>query len=359
VLGAAGLATALTSGVAQAAAKPGYVYVLANGKTASVVTLKRSANGRLTKIATTRLGRGSNEYLHVSNALQISPDHQWLAAVVAGGNRIALARIGGNGIPGKVSVAPSGGVHPISVAFDADRLYVLNQGVKKLGGNVAGFRFNAAGTISGLPGTVRALSSAKSDSAQVGVSPDRSTLIVTERFNRRLSSWPIKVATGALGARTTIKANASWPFGFGFSPVAPKVALITDAGAGAAKGKSLISSYTVLGGKLKAVDTPLRTKQTAACWIVASQQGYAYIVNAHGTISIYKVDATGRLFGQRVVKDRKTASDVVLSADETQLYLTNVAAHQVRSYRITASGGLVFQRATTLNAVSLSGIAAS
>jgi len=93
-----------------------------------------------------------------------------------------------------VSVASSGGQHPISVTEHDGIVYVLNDGGA---GNVSGFR-NVGGELTPIAGSTRGLSVAGGAApAQVGFSDDGDALVVTEKNTNKLTSYRVR-ANGLL-----------------------------------------------------------------------------------------------------------------------------------------------------------------
>ncbi|MGZ4121256.1 MAG: beta-propeller fold lactonase family protein, partial [Actinomycetota bacterium] len=109
---------------AVAAAHPshrsGYVYVDDNAAGPNTIAgFARRADGSLAPLPGSPFhdgGVGTGSALASQGAVQISSDGRYLLAVDAGSNQISVLRLRHHGGLKLVSVAPSGGVKPVSVA---------------------------------------------------------------------------------------------------------------------------------------------------------------------------------------------------------------------------------------------------
>src|SRR6266849_4197535 len=127
----------------------GHVYILNNpGGANSISAFNRSADGTLTFVSTTVIGgQGSGSGLGSQGSLILSPDRNWLFAVDAGSNQISVVAVDFRGNLSPVSVSSSGGVHPVSLTYSDNRLYVVNAGDSSNAGNVTGFRVRTNGNL--------------------------------------------------------------------------------------------------------------------------------------------------------------------------------------------------------------------
>ncbi len=90
------------------------------------------------------------------------------------------------------------------------------------------------------------------------------------------------------------------------------------------------------------------TEQTAACWLITSQDGrFAYTANAgSGSISGYRVDHAGRLHlldadGQTgITGDGSHPTDMVQSGDGRFLYSLNNGNGTISAFRVGPNGSL-------------------
>src|SRR2546422_2222120 len=165
----------------------GAVYALTNSSDGNAVLVyQRGGDGLLTPAGSFATGgTGTGASLGSQGAVIVSDDHQLLFAVNAGSNSISSFRIRPGGLE-LADTAPSGGTMPISVAFFRGLLYVLNVGVLN---NISGFTVDRDGGLTPLAGSVRALSAASTNPAQVGFNDDGTVVIVTERASNRIDTY--------------------------------------------------------------------------------------------------------------------------------------------------------------------------
>jgi len=162
---------------------------------------------------------------------------------------------------------------------------VLNAGGD---GNVSAFRVQD-GDLSPLAGSTRSLSGAGAGAAQVQISPDGRTLVVTEKATSLLDVYRLGGDGRAVAHETTASSGAV-PFGFDFTP-AGDVA-VSEA------GPSATTTYDVTRGGLVTLDASVGNNQAAACWLVVTDDGrFAYTGNGGGSQSIsgYQVCAHAQL----------------------------------------------------------------
>ena len=232
---------------------------------------------------------------------------------------------------------PSGGSQPVSVDEQDGRVYVLNSGGVP---NVTSFRADGKGRLYRIPGGSQELPGAVG-AAQVSVTPDGGTLVVSERLSNRLET--ISVArSGRLGEPVITASSGAVPFGFAITHAGDIV--VSEAGA------SSVSSYRLGdGGALSAVSASLLVGQGAACWVAVTPDGsFAYTGNASGSISGYSIDDDGALHALNA--NGLTAAvipsprDLAIDSSGRFLYAVSpgnaTAPAQVTGYRIGADGSL-------------------
>jgi 6-phosphogluconolactonase len=217
-------------------------------------------------------------------AVELSDDGRTLYAVNAGSDSVSVLRTGRHD-PRLVATVPSGGVAPASVDAFRGRVYVLNSGGTP---NVTAFWRRHDGSLAPIPGGTRALAPGALGAAQVSVTPDGRSLVVSERLSHRLETLPLDFL-GRPGAPVVTPSSGQVPFGFGISPQGTLV--VSEAGA------STVSSYRAgAQGALRNVTASLRVGQGAACWVAVSPSGrYAYTGNATGSISGFAIERDGSL----------------------------------------------------------------
>lgn len=270
--------------------------------------------------------------------MRLSDDGRWLLVVNAGSDEVSV--FGVNGITLELTdTVGSGGDSPISVDISGRIVYVLNAGST----NIAGFRLNLNGKLTPIPGAVRPLSTPEADPAQIEFSPDGRSLVVTEKNTNRILGYRVAPSGVASRARVSDSAGAT-PFGFEFDPAGR---LIVSEAFGGAPDASAVSSY-LLGVNRQAIliDGPVATTETAACWIVVTDNGqYAYTTNTGSdTITGYRVESDGSL--TILNDDGVTAvtgdapTDMALSDRSRFLYSMDSASDTISVFRIEAGGAL-------------------
>jgi 6-phosphogluconolactonase (cycloisomerase 2 family) len=247
---------------------------------------------RPTEFATGGLGTGGS--LGNQSGLILDPSNRWLYAVNAGSHEISVFRITATGLQRRQTIS-SGGFRPISLAIYENLLYVLNAGGNVgQSDNVTGFRVGSSGTLAPLPGSTRSLSEAVTDPAQVAFTLDGTMVVVTEKATDRILTYRVQ-SNGRLSAPTTNDSAGATPFGFAFGK---RGQLFVSEAFDGAPNASAVSSYTISPtGALRVISASVDTTQTAACWVVISNDGrFAYATNTgSGSISHYEINFQGGL----------------------------------------------------------------
>jgi 6-phosphogluconolactonase (cycloisomerase 2 family) len=251
-----------------------------------------------------------------------------LLVVNAGSDDVSLFAIGDDAISFRHRVA-SGGTMPTSIAVRGIRVFVLNAGGDA---NVTGFTL-ADGRLAPSADT-RALSGA--DPAQIGFTPDGSTLVVTDRATNALISLPV-----AGGEPTRRASSGATPYGFDFARDGTLV--VTEAFGGAA-GAAAASSY---GAGLEPVSKSVANTRSEVCWAAVTNDGrFVFVTNfGDGTISSYAIGGDGSIelvdpvagstvMGQRGVRDE------ALSADSRFLYALDADARRIFAFAVRDDGRL-------------------
>ena len=239
-------------------------------------------------------------------------------------------------------VAPSGGVRPISVTSHGRLVYVLNNGDATTPANITGFRI-WHGQLFSLPGSSRPLSADAPGPAQIEFSPDGRQLVVTEKATNRILTYRVGFFGYASGPRIQLSAGQT-PFGFAF---ANRRHLIVSEAFGGAPDASVLSSYELgFDGTVTPISPNVATTETAACWVVVTENGrYAYTTNTgSASVSGYAVGNDGSL--SLLDADGKTANtgagpiDAALSQGSRFLYVLASGAHQIDRFRVNGDGSL-------------------
>jgi hypothetical protein len=348
------VALALAAALALLAAAPagadrgrsgGAVYTLTNAAAGNAVAVfDRDANGSLAQAGTVATGGlGSGTGLGSQGALVRSGTR--LLAVNAGSNPVALLTIGGDGDVLLRDTAPSGGIGPISVTIHRDVAYVVNQGDAATPANISGFAV-AGGELTPLAGSTRPLSAANPAPAQVEFTKDGTLLVVTEKDTNRIVTYAVDGA-GLAGPPNAQASAGQTPFGFAFDPHGR---LIVSEAFGGAPDASAMSSYRVApSGTIAPVSASVGTTETAACWVVVTDDGrFTYTTNTgSGSVSGYRIGRDGSL--ALLDADGRTGEtgpgsepiDAALAARSRLLYVLEAGTHEISGFRVRGDGGLV------------------
>ncbi len=354
------LALALGAFAAPASADDGAagtVYTSTNSPAGNaVVAFDRSANGSLRPAGSFATGgTGTGGGLGNQGAVVLSADHKLLFAVNAASNQITSFEVASHGLR-RESVIASGGAEPVSLTVRGRLLYALNAGAE---GNISGFIIGNGGELAPLSGSTRALSAAGAGAAEVAFDNGGSTLVVTEKATGKIDTY----AVGADGRPSAPVVNASvgpTPFGFAFDK---RNHLIVSEAFGGAVGQSALSSYDVAsGGALETISGSVHTGQSAACWVVTTENGrFAYTTNTgSGNISAYAVSHDGSLaLLDDGVSALTGAGPTDLALSENSLFVLNSAGHTVGAYRVQSDGSLTATGVAGELPAGVTGLAAS
>jgi 6-phosphogluconolactonase len=165
-----------------------------------------------------------------------------LFAVNAGSDELSVFAVGTDGLT-LVDHVKAGGARPTSVAVHRDLLYVLSTGGDGEPASLHGFTINDDGRVSPLEGSRRALSRPDADPAQIGFSPDGTTLVVTERATDSISTYAVD-QDGSVEGPTVFPSSGATPYGFDFTRAG--VLIVTEA-AGGKVGAGSASSCALSG----------------------------------------------------------------------------------------------------------------
>jgi 6-phosphogluconolactonase (cycloisomerase 2 family) len=332
----------------------GAVYVMTNQPTGNAVTaFSRAPDGTLTLVGTFPTGGlgtgGGSDPLRSQGSLILSGhepgarvaarSNQLLFAVNAGSNEISVLAVERDRLR-LVSTVASGGVRPTSLTLHKDLLYVLNAG----SGTINGFTVGHDGELTPLAGSTRPITgAAAADPAQVEFTPDGRLLVVTGKMTNVIDTY--RVDHGGLpSGPIPNRSHGATPFGFAFDN---RGNLIVSEAFGGAPNQAAMSSYTVSrDGVLTVVSGSVRDFQTAACWVVVTDDGrYAYTSNTgSSTISSYRVRPDGTLTlleSVAATTDPGSAPiDMALSSGSRYLYVLNDVTGTIDAFRVESDGSL-------------------
>jgi len=319
---------------------PGAVYTQTNSPAGNVVlAFRRAADGSLTAAgATPTGGTGTGAGLGSQGAVTLSSDGEWLLVVNAGSNEVSAFSVGENGALAFRSKASSGGVMPISVTIHGDLVYVLNAGGS---GNIAGLRLGFGGTLTPIAGSSRGLSTAAAGPAEVSFDPTGAWLVVTEKATNKIDTWRVDASGLAFGRVINSSAGVT-PFGFTFT--SQGVLAVTEAFGGAVNA-SATSTYTInANGTLTVISASTPTTETAACWIVATNNGrFVYATNAgSASVSGYSVRQGALTLLDADGKSATTGAgptDLAITQNSQTLYTLNGGAHTITAFSVSQSTG--------------------
>jgi len=297
-------------------------------------------------------GIGTSAGLGSQGAVQLSGDGRWLFVVNAGSNTVSTFAVRPVGLV-LVSVHDSGGLHPISISERDGLVYVLNDGGS---GNVAGFR-NDGGTLSTVANSVRPLSAAGGTGpAQVSISPDGDTLVVTEKTTSRIVSYAL-AADGSAGAPLVTASAGITPFGFAFDRRSRLI--VSEA------NQSTLSTYRLNGSTPVVISAAVSTTQMAACWAAVTPNGrYAYTGNAGtSSISLFAIDLQGRATlvagAAASTGSNGGAGDIAVAGHGRSLSILAPRTPAIHSFTVAADGTLAPAASVTGLPTGVVGIAAN
>jgi 6-phosphogluconolactonase len=323
---------------AMASFSGGDVYTQTNSPGDNAVKVfDRAGNGALTPAGKFPTG-GSGTGGGLDNQGSVVLDGRRLFAVNAGSDSISAFLVERDRLT-LVDTVSSGGDQPISVTVHRGLLYVLNAGGA---GNISGFEVSGFGHLSPLAGSTRPLSGGATGPAQVSFDPRGEFLVVTEKDTNLIDTYEIDRGGRPVGPNPQASAGAT-PFGFAFDK---RGHLIVSEAFGGAPDQSAVSSYGLEDGVIEPITASAGTTETAACWIVVTQNGrFAYTTNTGSdSISGYRIDHSGEL--TLLDEDGRTGVtgpgpiDMALTHGSRFLYSLNSGDGTISGFRVRADGSL-------------------
>jgi 6-phosphogluconolactonase len=188
------------------------------------------------------------------------------------------------------------------------------------------------------------LSRPDADPAQIGLSPDGGTLVVTERATDSISSYAVG-QDGSADGPTVISSSGATPYGFDFTEAG--VLVVTEA-AGGNLGAASASTYALTGpGSLSLISGSVGDTRSEVCWAAISPDDrHVYVTNfGDGTISSYTIVDDGRLellqaVAGTTVEGHKGLRDEAMSRDGRYLYALHADVQQLFGWRVQQDGSL-------------------
>lgn len=324
--------------------KPGAVYIASNAADGNaVMAFDRRPNGRLAPnprlYPTGGLGTGAG--LGNQSGVLMSNDGRFLFVVNAGSGDISVFRVLQDGL-NLLTVTPSGGLMPVSVAQHGRLLYVLNAD-GAVGGRdtIAGFMIHPRGELELMPDSVRPLSADSTGPAEIAFATPWA-LVVTEKGTSTIDTFVVD-GDGLASAALPQASIGMTPFGFAAGP--HDTVLVSEAFGGAPDGSAVTSYRIHRDGTLEVLAPSVPTMETAACWVAVSKDGrFAYTTNTgDGTVSGYSIENDGGL--SLLDPDGKTGRtgggpiDMDFSVDGRNLYTLNSADGSITVFRLKKRRG--------------------
>jgi 6-phosphogluconolactonase len=327
------------------------VFLMTNQVDNAVIAYHRDPNGTLRPVGEFPTGGSGNpvpqagdpltDPLASQGSLVLSDDGRFLYAVNAGSHQISVFEVRKTGLR-LIENQRSGGKRPISVTARGTFLYVLNEGATP---NVAGFSIDdETGRLTYLEDSTRKLPSAgQADPAQIAFNPTGKTLVLTQKATNLIVTWRVRL-DGYLQPPVITPSNGITPFGFGFDSLGHLI--VSEAAAGVDDASS-VSSYQFLpGGIPETVSASIPNSQTAACWVVVTvDDSFVYVSNTgSGQVSSYSLQADGSISLLNGAASNTTASskpiDMALSRDGQNLYVHQAGRRGIAVFEINPDGSL-------------------
>jgi 6-phosphogluconolactonase len=308
----------------------GNVFVQTNAADGNhIIAFERGEDGSLSQRSAVPTGGKGDGVPHLASqgSVVLAGDATRLLVANAGSGDLSVFDVSNE--PSLLQVVPTGPA-PKSIAEVGGLVYVLNTGAPSL----TGFRLTDAG-LEPIEDSLRELAP-DADPAQIGFSPDGSTLVVTERGTDSIVSY--SVSDGLLGEPERSASAGPTPYGFTFA--ADGVLVVTEA-FGAAKGKAAASSYRLAGSSAQPISRSIGNGRSEICWAVATADGrYVFTTNfADGAVSRYAVGQDGVLTLEdaaagAAIEGQSGLRDEGLSSDGQFLYAIDSDAGRVFGWSV-------------------------
>lgn len=194
--------------------------------------------------------------------------------------------------------------------------------------------------------SIRPLSSSMANPAQISFDPAGNVLVVTEKTTNMITTFKVNGDGEPRGPMAQPSAGQT-PFGFAFRHDGT---LLVSEAFGGAPDQSATSSYSLdRNGQLSMISASVPTTETAACWLVITNDGrYAYTTNTgSSSVSGYKVGADGSLMlldtsGVTASTGMGSAPiDAALSKNSRFLYVLSHGTNTISGFAVADNGSLM------------------
>jgi 6-phosphogluconolactonase len=327
-----------------------YVFLQTNDAVANEVAVFAAGDdGSLAESGRQATGGTGSGVPHLKSQGSVVLDGARLLVANAGSDDVSVFAIGEDGLT-LAGRTPSGGSGPTSIAVRDEHVFVLNAGGEP---NVAGFRLGARGLEP--TGMTRAL--AGTDPAQVGLTPDGGSLLVTDRANDAIVE--LRVDGEQLGEPAVHPSTGRTPYGFDFTR--DGTLIVTEA-AGAQMGAASVSSYSP---GVRPLSRSVRNTRSEVCWAAVTRDGrFAYVTNfGDNTISSYAIAADGSIeLLEPIAASTRLGEpglrDEALSRDGRFLYALDTDGQRLHAWRVHDDGRLEEAASTDGLPLTAAGLAA-
>ncbi|HET8937987.1 MAG TPA: beta-propeller fold lactonase family protein [Polyangiales bacterium] len=277
-------------------------------------------------------GKGTGDSLGSQGALVLSHDQRFLIAVNAGSDELSVFEVHAAHLKLRDRVA-SGGMRPISVTERCGLVYVVHAGSD----DVMGFHLDRRGKLTAIEGSHRLLSGTQAGPAQIELSPDARTLIVSEKQRNVITTYHVD-AYGKLSEPMVNASQGMTPFGFELT--SRGVLVVSEAATGS------MSSYALGGDQLAAISSAVPDDQKAPCWVeITADDRFAFTANAgSSSISSYDISDSGALS----LRDPRAAElgeggtplDLAFARDGHYLYVLDRGHARIAGFEVHRRGEL-------------------
>jgi 6-phosphogluconolactonase (cycloisomerase 2 family) len=329
----------------------GVVYAMTNAASGNAIRIfVRDRAGRLQAVprATASTGGAGGSVtaaidpLGSQNALVYDPGTDMLFAVNAGDDTITAFEAGPFGLPlRRRAVVASGGFIPVSLAVSERMLYVLNAGGT---GSVATFSIGDHGALTQVGSLELGLGPTATTPpfdqvpapGQVGIDALARHLIVTHAGGQELLVAALDDDGIPVAPLVSTPTPGAGPFAFDVTRYG--TTLVAEAASASVSAFDAPAAFAPLTVTAAAIGTG----QAATCWIVAHDNGYAYVSNTGSdTLSLYAYTRTGRLELVDAIAARTGGApiDLTLANDGAFLYSLDAATGDISGFAVDPDSG--------------------